>query len=36
VVGGPAQSFRLGLSRSTQQVIARCLDLLGIDAPEQM
>jgi arginyl-tRNA synthetase len=36
VLGDPAQSFRLGLSRSTQQVIARCLDLLGIDAPEQM
>jgi len=36
VIGDPAQSFRLGLSRSTQQVIARCLDLLGIDAPEQM
>jgi len=36
VLGDPAQSFRLGLSRSTQQVIARCLDLLGIDAPGQM
>ena len=36
MLGDPAQSFRLGLSRSTQQVIARCLDLLGIDAPEQM
>ena len=36
MLGDPAQSFRLGLARSTQQVIARCLDLLGIDAPEQM
>ena len=36
VLGDPAQSFRLGLSHSTQQVIARCLDLLGIDAPNQM
>jgi arginyl-tRNA synthetase len=36
VLGDPAQSFRLGLSRSAQQVIARCLDLLGIDAPEHM
>src|SRR3954454_14585567 len=36
VLGDPAESFRLGLSRATQQVIARSLDLLGIDAPEQM
>ena len=36
VLGDPAQSFRLGLSRSTQQVIARCLDLVGVEAPEQM
>jgi arginyl-tRNA synthetase len=36
VLGDPAQSFRLGLCRSTQQVIARCLDLLGVDAPESM
>ena len=36
VLGDPAQSFRLGLCRSTQQVIARCLDLLGVDAPDSM
>jgi arginyl-tRNA synthetase len=36
VLGDPAQSFRLGLARSTQQVIARTLDLLGIEAPDRM
>ena len=36
VLGDPAQSFRLGLCRATQQVIARSLDLVGVDAPERM
>ena len=36
VLGDPAQAFRLGLCRSSQQVIARCLDLLGVEAPERM
>jgi arginyl-tRNA synthetase len=36
VLGDPAESFRLGLCRATQQVIARCLDLVGVDAPERM
>jgi len=36
VLGDPAQAFRLGLCRATQQVIARSLDLLGIEAPERM
>jgi arginyl-tRNA synthetase len=36
VLGDPAQAFRLGLCRATQQVIARALDLLGVDAPERM
>jgi arginyl-tRNA synthetase len=36
VLGDPAQAFRLGLCRSTQQVIARCLDLVGVEAPERM
>jgi arginyl-tRNA synthetase len=36
VLGDPAESFRLGLCRATQQVIARCLDLAGVDAPERM
>jgi arginyl-tRNA synthetase len=30
------QAFRLGLCRATQTVIARCLDLVGVEAPERM
>jgi arginyl-tRNA synthetase len=36
VLGVPEQAFRLGLCRATQQVIARCLDLVGVEAPERM
>jgi arginyl-tRNA synthetase len=36
VLDDPAESFRLGLCRATQQVIARCLQLVGVDAPERM
>ena len=36
VLGDPAESFRLGLCRATQQVIARSLDLVGVEAPERM
>jgi arginyl-tRNA synthetase len=36
VLGDPAQAFRLGLVRATQQVIARSLDLIGVEAPERM
>jgi arginyl-tRNA synthetase len=36
VLGDPAQSFRLGLCRATQLVIARSLDLVGVEAPERM
>src|SRR6476646_4150107 len=36
VLGDPAQSFRLGLCRATQQVIARSLDLVGVEAPARM
>ncbi len=36
VLGDPAQAFRLGLCRATQQVIARSLDLVGVEAPERM
>src|SRR3954447_6643240 len=36
VLGDPAQSFRLGLCRATQQVIARTLDLVGVEAPDRM
>jgi arginyl-tRNA synthetase len=36
VLGSEAEAFRLGLCRATQLVIARCLQLVGVDAPEQM
>ena len=36
VVGSDAESFRLALCRATQIVIARCLDLIGVEAPERM
>jgi arginyl-tRNA synthetase len=36
VIGSPAEAFRLGLCRATQQVIARCLELVGVAAPERM
>jgi arginyl-tRNA synthetase len=36
VLGTEAQEFRLGLSLATQLVVARCLELIGVDAPEQM
>jgi arginyl-tRNA synthetase len=36
VLGSDAQAFRLGLCRATQTVIARSLDLIGVDAPERM
>lgn len=36
VLGDPAQAFRLGLCRATQQVIARSLDLVGVEAPQRM
>jgi arginyl-tRNA synthetase len=36
VLGDDAQAFRLGLCRATQTVIARCLDLVGVEAPERM
>ncbi len=36
VLGDPAQAFRLGLCRATATVIARSLDLLGVEAPERM
>jgi len=36
VLGTEAQSFRLGLCRATQLAVARCLDLIGVEAPEQM
>lgn len=36
VLGDDAQAFRLGLCVAAQRVIASCLDLLGISAPESM
>jgi len=36
VLGSDAQAFRLGLCRATQTVIARSLDLIGVEAPERM
>jgi arginyl-tRNA synthetase len=36
VLESDAQTFRLGLVRATQSVIARSLDLIGVEAPERM
>jgi arginyl-tRNA synthetase len=36
VLESEQQAFRLGLCRATQTVIARCLALVGVEAPERM
>jgi arginyl-tRNA synthetase len=36
VVGGEDEDFRIALSVQAQRVIARALDLLGVEAPESM
>jgi arginyl-tRNA synthetase len=36
VLESESEAFRLVLSRATQQVIARALDLVGVEAPERM
>jgi len=36
VLGSDAEAFRLALVRATQNVIACCLDLVGVEAPERM
>jgi arginyl-tRNA synthetase len=36
VLESDAQAFRLGLCRATQNVVARCLGLIGVEAPERM
>jgi arginyl-tRNA synthetase len=36
VLESDQQGFRLGLCRATQAVISRCLDLVGVEAPERM
>jgi arginyl-tRNA synthetase len=36
VVDSDTEAFRLALCRASQHVIARCLDLIGVEAPERM
>ena len=36
VIESEQQEFRLALVRAVQLVIARCLGLVGVDAPERM
>jgi arginyl-tRNA synthetase len=36
VIGSDAEGFRLGLCTATQHVIACCLDLVGVEAPDRM
>ncbi len=36
VIDSDNESFRLGLSRATQLVVARSLELIGVEAPETM
>src|SRR5262249_22345260 len=36
VVGSEQEEFRPALCRAAQHVIARCLDLIGVEAPERM
>ena len=36
VLASANEGFRLALSRGTQLVVARCLDLIGVEAPDSM
>jgi arginyl-tRNA synthetase len=36
VLGSAQESFRLGLCAATKSVTARCLDLIGVEAPDSM
>ncbi len=36
VLGSDAEAFRLALCQATRDVIARCLDLVGVEAPARM
>jgi arginyl-tRNA synthetase len=36
VLGSESERFRLGLCVVTKTVVARCLDLIGVEAPERM
>jgi arginyl-tRNA synthetase len=36
VLGSEQEAFRLGLCLATKSVVARCLDLVGVEAPDRM
>jgi arginyl-tRNA synthetase len=36
VLGSEQEAFRLALCAATRDVVARCLDLIGVEAPERM
>ena len=36
VLGSESESFRLGLCTATKSVVARSLDLIGVEAPDHM
>jgi arginyl-tRNA synthetase len=36
VLGSEQEAFRLALCTATQAVVSRCLDLIGVEAPERM
>jgi arginyl-tRNA synthetase len=36
VLGSEQEAFRLGLCLATKVVVARCLDLVGVEAPDRM
>ena len=36
VLESESEAFRLGLCLATQRIVARCLDLIGVEAPERM
>jgi arginyl-tRNA synthetase len=36
VLESEAEPFRLSLSEATKSVVARSLDLIGVEAPERM
>ena len=36
VIDSETEAFRLEICRATQNVVARCLDLIGVEAPDRM
>ncbi len=36
VLGSESEAFRLGLCTATRSVVASCLDLIGVEAPDHM